>query len=155
MRKIARRAEEVRLDEERSGELTMLVLEMKARRSDATTLKNIAQRLTTFCSSLRLSQRMGNLTSALEFMDGGVLDLVRDNLSVSAGWATGSPYYVLVETMGFDLANDRLAVEKFLEGLMEEGLVEDGVMAKGEDEIAEIWGVRESCGVAVNRMGGR
>ena len=103
----------------------------------------------------RVEETMGGLVSALEVMDRGVLELVEEKIGAAGlGWVGGTGYYVLVETMGFDEKRDREAVERFLEGLIEEGIVEDGVLAKGEEEVEAIWGVRESCGVAVNRAGG-
>ncbi|GMH62885.1 hypothetical protein TrRE_jg4223 [Triparma retinervis] len=103
----------------------------------------------------RAQERMGGLVSAVEVMDRRVLELVKEKVGGGGmGWVGGARYYVLVETMGFDDERDRETLERFLEEVMEEGTVEDGVMAKGEEEIEAIWGVRESCGVAVNRAGG-
>ena len=99
----------------------------------------------------RCDIELGSLVSCVEFMDNSVLKLVEENLGSSITWSLSSKYYVLVETMGFDGVNDSLALAKFLESALDDELVEDGVLAQDATQIAKIWAVRESCGVAVNK----
>ena len=88
--------------------------------------------------------------SAVEIMDKKVLRLTENKLSISVPWDLDSPYYVLVETMGFDRENDSNRLEAFFEQCFSSNLASTGVVAQDEKQRSQIWGAREACGPAVN-----
>jgi FAD/FMN-containing dehydrogenase len=57
--------------------------------------------------------------------------------------AHGSPYYVLIESLGGDPARDAERFESALEKAAEAGLVADAVLAKSQSEVAGIWALRD------------
>lgn len=83
-------------------------------------------------------------------MDAGILNLIETKLEKKIPWNLNSPYYVLVETMGFHPQQDRQALESFFSQSFEDNLVVDGVLTQTQSQQLEIWSVRESCGPAVN-----
>lgn len=58
----------------------------------------------------------------------------------------GSPFYVLVETLGGDQAQDAARLEQTLSGALEYGLVDDAVIAKSEAERRSMWALRDDVG---------
>lgn len=55
----------------------------------------------------------------------------------------GSPYYVLIESMGGGTAGDGALFQAAFERAVEEGLVTDAVVAKSQAEVAAIWALRD------------
>lgn len=58
----------------------------------------------------------------------------------------GHPYYVLVESMGGDQAEDSARFEKALMAALETGEVSDAVIAKNQDERNQMWALRDDVG---------
>jgi FAD/FMN-containing dehydrogenase len=54
------------------------------------------------------------------------------------------PYYVLIESMGYNSASDNTLFEEFLGGVYEDGLVHEAVTAESAQQIADLWSIRES-----------
>jgi FAD/FMN-containing dehydrogenase len=104
------------------------------------------------------TKKLNEILAAFEFMDGDVLQLVRNthssirfpvDISSSAGSATSEEQYsILLETHGSNYDHDREKLESFLELLFEEGLVTDGAMAQNLSQIEDFWNVRELCNPA-------
>jgi FAD/FMN-containing dehydrogenase len=55
----------------------------------------------------------------------------------------GSPYYVLIESLGGDPARDAERFQSALESAAEAGLVADAALAKSQTEVAGIWALRD------------
>ncbi|MBI1942043.1 MAG: FAD-binding oxidoreductase [Betaproteobacteria bacterium] len=55
----------------------------------------------------------------------------------------GSPYYVLIESMGGDAAGDGERFQSAFEKAVQDGLVADAVVARSQAEIAAIWALRD------------
>ena len=55
----------------------------------------------------------------------------------------GSPYYVLIESMGGGTAGDGALFQAAFETAVEDGLVTDAVVAKSQAEVAAIWALRD------------
>lgn len=102
------------------------------------------------------TERLNEILAAFEFMDGDVLELVRQThpsvrfplLAASSDGSTDSPmepYSILVETHGSNYDHDKEKLESFLECIFEEGLVIDGAVAQNLGQIEEFWKIRELC----------
>jgi hypothetical protein len=57
--------------------------------------------------------------------------------------AHGSPFYVLIESMGGDSAGGGALFQSAFETAVEDGLVTDAVVAKSQAEVAGIWALRD------------
>jgi FAD/FMN-containing dehydrogenase len=55
----------------------------------------------------------------------------------------GSPFYVLIESMGGGSAGDGALFQSAFETAVQDGLVTDAVVAKSQAEVAEIWALRD------------
>jgi FAD/FMN-containing dehydrogenase len=55
----------------------------------------------------------------------------------------GSPFYVLIESMGGDSQGDAERFQSAFEKAMEDRLVADAVVARSQAEVAEIWALRD------------
>jgi FAD/FMN-containing dehydrogenase len=54
------------------------------------------------------------------------------------------PFYVLMEALGQDAANDKILFEKFLESSLEEGLIADAAITQSQQELDWFWKIREN-----------
>ncbi|WP_221796324.1 FAD-binding oxidoreductase [Aquisediminimonas sediminicola] len=63
------------------------------------------------------------------------------------------PYYVLIESMGYDADADRAAFERFMELALEQGLAADGVLANSARQKQDLWHVREGSEVTHREFG--
>ena len=63
------------------------------------------------------------------------------------------PYYVLVETMGYDEEHDRALFERFVEDVFESGLAADGVLATSDRQKQDLWHVREGSEITIREFG--
>ena len=95
----------------------------------------------------RLERDLAGGLSAFEVMWPEFYDLV------TTPPATGRPllppgaaFYVLVESLGGDQAEDADRLERALGGALEEGLIEDAVLAKSQSERRRMWALRDDVG---------
>lgn len=108
--------------------------------------------------ALARTKQLSEILAAFEFMDGEVLELVRNShpsirfpvdISSSTDSASSKEQYsILIETHGCNYSHDMEKLESFLECLFEEGLVTDGAMAQNLGQIEDFWNVRELCNPA-------
>lgn len=63
------------------------------------------------------------------------------------------PFYVLVETLGYDPEADRALFERFVANIFESDLAVDGVMATSDRQKKELWSVRDASEVLVRQFG--
>lgn len=103
---------------------------------------------------------LGEILAAFEFMDAPVLELVQTTQRHSVALPvvvqeslSASHYSVLVETHGYDHQHDREKLQRFVEGVMEEGLVVDGIVAQDLGQVREFWKIREGCNPAAAATG--
>ena len=109
------------------------------------------------------TKKLSEILAAFEFMDGDVLQLVRNkhpsirfpiDIPSSTCSATSDEHYsILLEAHGSNYDHDREKLESFLELLFEEGLVTDGAMAQNLGQIEDFWNVRELCNPASTATG--
>ncbi|CAI5489134.1 unnamed protein product [Closterium sp. Naga37s-1] len=105
-----------------------------------------------FCASRR---HLGEVLSAAEFFDRSSLQMVlKHNEGTRDPLPDGEyPFYVLIETSGSNPDHDRVKLDAFLEGVMEDGAVEDGTVAHDSTQAAAIWHLREGVAEALQRAG--
>lgn len=107
---------------------------------------------------LRLAkQSLGEVLSAIEFMDSSSVRMADKNLSHVSD-PLGIPddpqhSLVLIECAGSNAEHNREKLEHFLEAAFEQELVADGVIAESETQSHELWELRESLPEAVLKAG--
>eukprot|EP00737_Agarophyton_chilense_P003327 gb/GEZJ01003883.1/.p1 GENE.gb/GEZJ01003883.1/~~gb/GEZJ01003883.1/.p1 ORF type:complete len:507 (-),score=56.91 gb/GEZJ01003883.1/:715-2235(-) len=107
---------------------------------------------------LRLAkQSLGEVLSAIEFMDASSIHMANTNLSHVSD-PLGIPHdpqhsLVLIECAGSNAEHNREKLEAFLETAFEEDLISDGIIAESETQSNELWELRESLPEAVLKAG--
>jgi FAD/FMN-containing dehydrogenase len=100
-----------------------------------------------------MERALGGTLSAFEVMWADFYKLVTSEPAKGkAPLAHGHPYYVLVESMGGDQADDSARFEKALMVALEAGEVSDAVIAKNQAERDAMWGLRDDVGQVVNNF---
>lgn len=100
-----------------------------------------------------MERALGGTLSAFEVMWADFYKLVTSEPAKGkAPLAHGHPYYVLVESMGGDQADDSARFEKALMAALEAGEVSDAVIAKNQAERDAMWGLRDDVGQVVNNF---
>eukprot|EP00644_Phytophthora_capsici_P005305 jgi/Phyca11/531619/estExt2_fgenesh1_pg.C_PHYCAscaffold_10270 len=99
-------------------------------------------------------RKLGEVLSAVEFMDRQSLDMVLSQQDWTKDpLETPSPYYVLIETSGSNAGHDMEKLEAFLEGVMGDGVVVDGTVAQDEAQARKLFVIREDITVALAARG--
>ncbi len=89
-------------------------------------------------------ERLGGTLSAFEAFWPSAYHLVRDRVpSVRLPLADDHPFYVLIESMGGDEADDAARFETTLADAAEAGWIVDAVIAKSAGEVEALWAVRD------------
>lgn len=92
----------------------------------------------------RCESRLAGQLSAFEVMWPSFYDLVtKPPANGTPILPHGHNFYVVVEAMGGDEAEDGARFERVLGAALEEGLVEDAVIAKSRAESRKIWALRD------------
>lgn len=95
-----------------------------------------------------------DLMSAFEFMPPLAFTLAREAMPDLAMPMDGNyPAYVLMEISGSGLIDIENLMERFLEGVMDDGLVVDGVVATSKDQSRKLWLFREGMNEGQARRG--
>ncbi len=90
--------------------------------------------------------RLGANLSAFEVLWGSTYRLVDAHVPhASVPLPSNHAFYVLVESMGLDAANDSDLFLNMLEQAHENGLIEDVVVADTSDKIKKLWTVRDAA----------
>ena len=63
------------------------------------------------------------------------------------------PYYILVETLGYNQDTDREQFEAFIEDVLEREIAADGVLASSDTQRNDLWHVREGSEVTFHAFG--
>ncbi len=90
--------------------------------------------------------------SAFEVMWRDYYDLVAMSDSGRHPVAPNHPYYVLVETMGYDEEGDTALFNRFIEDAYETGIIADAVVATSDRQAQDLWKVREGSEIIVREM---
>jgi FAD/FMN-containing dehydrogenase len=91
-----------------------------------------------------MDRSLGGGLSAFEVMWPEFYELVTTPPSKGrAPLPRGSPFYVLIESMGGDATGDAARFQAAFEQAVEDGLVADVVVAKSQAEVAAIWALRD------------
>lgn len=100
-----------------------------------------------------MERALGGTLSAFEVMWADFYKLVTtEPAKGKAPLKHGHPYYVLVESMGGDQADDAVRFEKALMVALEAGEVSDAVIAKNQAERDAMWGLRDDVAQVVNNF---
>ncbi|KAJ1967797.1 D-lactate ferricytochrome c oxidoreductase [Dispira parvispora] len=100
-------------------------------------------------------QNLNEILSAYEFWDNPSMDMVLHHAGDNARHplAQAYPFYVLVETSGFNKEHDDEKMGQFLEIAMEKGHVKDGVLSENASQMATFWYLRETISEAAVKTG--
>ncbi|KAL3810556.1 hypothetical protein ACHAXA_009789 [Cyclostephanos tholiformis] len=114
---------------------------------------------------------LGEILSAMEFMDHNTLKLVQahgfggngDGPRLLRDMLQSDPskqesdrsrqLYLLVETQGSNSADDASKMDNFLAHLYDSGTIRNGFLAQDSRQMTEMWRIRESCNPSVLRAG--
>jgi FAD/FMN-containing dehydrogenase len=95
----------------------------------------------------RLERDLGGTLSAFEVMWADFYQLVTTEPARGRPpLAYGQPYYVLVESLGADPAEDEPRFEKVLASALEDEVIVDAVIAKSDAERGAMWALRDDVG---------
>jgi FAD/FMN-containing dehydrogenase len=92
----------------------------------------------------RLDSEFAGTLSAFEVMWQGFYQMVTAPRSDNSPPLGDYPLYVLLDTLGADPEQDRARFEQVLGGVLDSGLILDAVIAKSEQEVANLWRIRDS-----------
>ncbi|OQR88185.1 D-2-hydroxyglutarate dehydrogenase, mitochondrial precursor [Achlya hypogyna] len=99
-------------------------------------------------------QNLGEILSAVEFMDRQSLDMVMSQQpSLADPLESACPFYVLLETSGSNEAHDMEKLEAYLESVMEAGTVIDGTVAQDAAQAKKLFGIREDITLSLSSRG--
>ncbi|KAF5277755.1 hypothetical protein FQR65_LT03735 [Abscondita terminalis] len=90
----------------------------------------------------RAKKELGEILSSCEMIDAQSLDVVTGHLKLKSPIDV-YPYYMLIETSGSDEKHDEEKLNRFLEGVMGDGLVIDGTVTNEPGKMRSIWELRE------------
>lgn len=102
---------------------------------------------------LLMAARILPMLSAFEVMWHDYYSLMAHSDTGRRPIAPDWPYYVLIETLGYDPDGDRAAFEHFVEQVFEQGLVGDGALAASARQKQDLWHVREGSEVTFREFG--
>jgi FAD/FMN-containing dehydrogenase len=107
-----------------------------------------------FPSVLNLLQaaRLLPILSAFEVMWDDYYALIAGSDPDRRTLPVGSPYYALVELLGYDERGDSQSFESFLQRAHDRHLIADAVVATSGKQIADLWRVREASEVIVKEL---
>jgi FAD/FMN-containing dehydrogenase len=92
----------------------------------------------------RARRDCSDLMSAFEFMPPLAFTLAREAIpDLPLPMATDYPCYVLMEVSGSGLVDIGDLMQRFLEGVMEDGIVLDGAIASSQAQARNLWLIRE------------
>ena len=103
--------------------------------------------------ALLVSARRLPALSAFEVMWQDYYRLMAESDTGRCPVAPEFPYYVLIETLGYDESGDRALFERFIEDVLERGLAADGVLATSDRQRRDLWHVREGSEVTAHAFG--
>ena len=98
-------------------------------------------------------QELGEILSAMEFIDGKALAMVCQLSKLPSPLSSESQFYMLLETNGANSEHDEAKLNGFLEKAMEQSLVTDGAVAQSHQQSQGMWAIREGCALAPNALG--
>ena len=108
-----------------------------------------------------------NVTALLRFLDAGLAGtlssfelmwaetyacLTGPNAAVKPPLPYGHRYYVLLDALGSNQAQDEARLTRLMGQALEQGLVEDAVFAQSEADLKWFWTIREDVGVLRMRL---
>ncbi|KAJ1979798.1 D-lactate ferricytochrome c oxidoreductase, partial [Dimargaris xerosporica] len=100
-------------------------------------------------------QNLNEVLSAYEFWDDPSMRMVLNHSAdnVRHPLSDSYPFYVLVETSGFNKEHDDEKMSHFIELVMDKGYVADGVLSENETQLATFWAIRETISEATVKTG--
>ncbi|KAF0695290.1 Aste57867_13886 [Aphanomyces stellatus] len=99
-------------------------------------------------------RHLGEILSAVEFMDRGSLDMVLSQQpDLADPLESNCPFYVLIETAGSNASHDMEKLEHYLADVMDTGSVVDGTVAQDAAQAKRLFGIREDITLALSSRG--
>ena len=100
-----------------------------------------------------MRSNLGADLSAFEVIWGKTYDMILSDVAgLKAPFATGYPFYVLIEMMGSNLARDTDHFEKSLAQALEQDMIFDAVLSRSNAEIKSFWDVRDGMAHAMGKQ---
>ncbi|KAF2070493.1 hypothetical protein CYY_008191 [Polysphondylium violaceum] len=103
---------------------------------------------------IRAKKQLGDILSAFEFMDRPCIDLVlKHQAGTREPFDDSTPFYVLMETSGFNEVHDGEKLSSFLESIMGDELIVDGSVATDSKNMTSFWKLRETITESLGKEG--
>jgi len=134
------------------GVITRLVLKLSPKPTAANTALCA---LPSFEAATRLVRDMRRALpglSAFEVMWADFMEAAQEIGNLRPAFATGSPVYALVETLGAHQEDDREQLERFLGEALEAGTVCDVIVAQSLEDSRSLWSYRETIGEMLGQL---
>jgi FAD/FMN-containing dehydrogenase len=136
------------------GVVTRAVLRVFARRPSVQTGLCAVRDYASIVDLLALARaRLGDTLTAFEAMWPTFYDLGTRGLSRRAPIEGGHGAYVLLESMGVDVAEDERKFQSFVEAALAQGCIEDAVIARSGADARDLWAVRDSSAELQRTLG--
>jgi FAD/FMN-containing dehydrogenase len=136
------------------GVVTRAVLRVFARRPSVQTGLCAVRDYAAIVDLLALARaRLGDTLTAFEAMWPRFYDLGTRGLGRRAPIEAGHGAYVLLESMGVDVAEDERKFQSFVEAALAQGCLEDAVIARSGAEARDLWAIRDSSAELQRTLG--
>jgi FAD/FMN-containing dehydrogenase len=97
--------------------------------------------------------RLGDTLTAFEAMWPTFYALGTQGMNRRAPIEIGHGAYVLIESMGVDIAEDERKFQSFVEAALAQGCLEDAVIARSGADARDLWAIRDSSAELQRTMG--
>jgi FAD/FMN-containing dehydrogenase len=136
------------------GVVTRAVLRVFARRPSVQTGLCAVRDYASIVELLALARaRLGDTLTAFEAMWPTFYDLGTRGLNRRAPIEGGHGAYVLLESMGVDVAEDERKFQSFVEAALAQGCIEDAVVARSGADARDLWAIRDSSAELQRTLG--
>ena len=108
-------------------------------------------------------QQLGEILSAVEFVDGATMDVCVEHLNLAYPFACKPNFYMILETHGSNETHDQEKLHGLLERLLNApsssggsgtaGVVRDGIVAADSKQAKYLWRLREDAATACSKRG--
>lgn len=126
------------------GVITRLVLRLYEKPTSDNTAMVALDNFEAVASFLRhMDRSLGGNLSAFEVLDAGFYGINTGPGRHTPPLSTDFPYYVIVESLGFNAEQDTELFENVLFSALEDGIISDAVVPKSGADRESIWALRE------------
>ncbi|CAO3598351.1 unnamed protein product [Absidia cylindrospora] len=94
---------------------------------------------------------LSEILSAFEFWDIHSFQMFKKHFDHKEVMEKDYPFYILIETSGSNKDHDDQKLTTYLEQMMENGTAQDGVVAQDQQQMRDLWGIRDGLTEALGK----